>query len=158
MSYLTHVKCNITYSKHEGSVTLYILAVLSEPSLMANYWLFFLNQACIKCCSDVIPWYKDRLLHLWSCIISLEKIVKMLSNISQNIDFSHLFNIYTCHWLSLGEPFKTNWLHKQMKVNWSCDVVVKQRDGTTNVLIGQRNVRLTSSLQRLFNVMVEHIV
>ena len=131
------------------------------PCQSPHWWQiidFFLNQACIKYCSDVIPWYKDRLLHLCSCIISLEKIVKMLSNISQNIDFSHLFNIYTCHWLSLGEPFKTNWLHKQMKVNWSCDVVVKQRDGTTNVLIGQRIFRLTSSLRRLFNVMVEHVV
>ena len=30
---------------------------------------------------------------------------------------------------SLDDPFKTNWLHTPMKVNWSCDVVVKRCHG-----------------------------
>ena len=53
------------------------------------------------------------------------------------------YNIYTRHWLPL-EPFWTNWLHTPMNVNWSCDFV-QRCHRSTNVLIDQRNVQLTSS-------------
>ena len=143
MSYLSHVKCNLSHIQNVKAQSAYT----SWLSGQGHHWWqtidFFSKTIMHKMLS--YPDTTDRILHLCSCIISLEKFVKMLSNTSQNIDFSHLFNIYTWHWLSLDEPFKTNWLHTPMKVSWSCDVVVKRRHGKTNALIGQRNVRLTSS-------------
>ena len=32
------------------------------------------------------------------------------------------YNIYTCHWLPLDKPFRSNWLHTPINVNWTCDV------------------------------------
>ena len=65
---------------------------------------------------------------------------------------SNKHNIYTCQWLSLDEPFKTNWLYSPMKVNWSRDVSLsdvtdKQTSWLVNVTFDWRQV-MTTTIQR----------